>query len=67
MLREVVTAFLRDPKQLAPLDRKAFLRQAKRDEVIVGGVAPLGYLERRRDSVAAPPRKAGLAGAAPGL
>jgi len=39
-LQEVVTAFLADPKQLAPLDRKAVLGRARKGEVIVIDVRP---------------------------
>ena len=39
-LQEVVTEFLADPKQVASLDRKAFLGRARHGEVIVIDVRP---------------------------
>ncbi|HEX8010732.1 MAG TPA: metalloregulator ArsR/SmtB family transcription factor [Casimicrobiaceae bacterium] len=39
-LREVVRKFLADPKQLAPLDRRAVLGRARQGEVVVIDVRP---------------------------
>jgi len=44
-LQEVVTEFLADPKQLAPLDRKAVLGRARQGEVIMIDVRPADEFE----------------------
>jgi rhodanese-related sulfurtransferase len=44
-LQEVVTRFLADPRQLAPLDRKAVLGRARQGEVIVIDVRPADEFE----------------------
>lgn len=39
-LQEVVTEFLADPKQLAPVDRRAFIGRARQGEIVVIDVRP---------------------------
>jgi rhodanese-related sulfurtransferase/DNA-binding transcriptional ArsR family regulator len=39
-LQDIVTEFLADPKQLAPVDRRAFIGRARQGEIIVIDVRP---------------------------